>query len=165
MTATKARWRRRGAWALAFATLYFGLRAWQQRDLVAGAAPALPPVMAGSPAPAPGRGAATVVYFWAEWCPVCRLERGAISGLAQDGRVVTVAMQSGSDAEMRRYLETQQLVWPVVNDPQGTVAATWRVRATPAFFIVDAQGRIRFREVGLTSETGLRLRLWLADAL
>jgi thiol-disulfide isomerase/thioredoxin len=163
MAATRAPWLRRGAWVLAFAALFFGLRAWQQRDLIAGTAPPLPPALAGTAAPPPGR-AATVVYFWAGWCPVCRLEHGAVSALARDGRIVTVAMQSGVDADVRRYLESEKLAWPVVNDPEGRIAAAWRVRATPTFFVVDAQGRIRFREVGLTSETGLRLRLWLSDA-
>jgi thiol-disulfide isomerase/thioredoxin len=163
VAAGRAQWLRRGAWVLGFAALFFGLRAWQQRDLVAGTAPPLPPAFSTAPVAAPG--GATVVYFWAAWCPVCRLEHGAVSGLARDGRIVTVAMQSGPDADVRRYLEAEKLAWPVVNDPQGTVAAAWHVRATPAFFVVDAQGRIRFREVGLTSETGLRLRLWLADML
>jgi hypothetical protein len=38
------------------------------------------------------------------------------------------------------------------------------VRGTPTFFVVDRHRQIRFREVGFTSEWGLRARLWFADS-
>jgi thiol-disulfide isomerase/thioredoxin len=158
-------WLRRVGWVIVFAAVFVGLRTWQQRGLASGAAPPLSAkTLAGaSYALSRNRDSPTVVYFWAGWCPVCRLEHGAISELADDGRVITVAMQSGSDAEVRRYLDTEKLRWPVINDPQGDLARAWNVRATPAFFIVDRRAMIRFREVGYTSGVGLRLRLWLAD--
>jgi hypothetical protein len=37
------------------------------------------------------------------------------------------------------------------------------VHAVPASFIIDAEGNIRFVEIGFTTEMGLRLRLWLAQ--
>ncbi|MCK7580215.1 MAG: protein disulfide oxidoreductase [Chromatiales bacterium] len=103
-----------------------------------------------------------LVYFWASWCPVCRLEQGSVSALLRDHPVVTVAMQSGSAAEVSGYLREHGLDWPVINDPDGALAARWGVRATPTFFVVDRERAVRFREVGYTSGPGLRLRLWLA---
>lgn len=158
------RFGRRAGFAILLLAVYVGVSVWQQRGLAAGPAPELaqPLLDGGRFSLDSRRGAPVLVYFWGSWCPVCRLEQGTIESLARDGSVVTVAMQSGSDAELTKWLRERGLVFPVVNDPDGMLAAGWGVRAVPAFFIVDADGAIRFREVGYTSSAGLRLRLWLA---
>jgi peroxiredoxin len=104
-----------------------------------------------------------LVYFWATWCPVCRAEQGTIEAIAHDNpKVITVAMQSGSRDEVVKHLEEQALSFPVVNDPDNRISASWGVHAVPASFIIDRDGQIRFVEVGYTTGVGLRLRLWLA---
>lgn len=165
--ATSRRWRRRAgnlAWLLAIVALYSGIRFYQQRTLVDGPAPALQAVLLDGSKFDLGahRGQPVLVYFWATWCAVCRLEQGSIESLASDHHVVGVALQSGSAAEVTNYLREHGLRVPVINDPDGGIAAAWGVRATPTGFVVDRDGRIRFREVGYTTEAGLRLRLWLA---
>ncbi|HWS78789.1 MAG TPA: thioredoxin domain-containing protein, partial [Thermomonas sp.] len=43
----------------------------------------------------------TVLYVWAEWCGYCRHTSPAIERLHRSGqRVVSVAMQSGTDAQV-----------------------------------------------------------------
>ena len=157
-------WAARLAWGLLFVAVYFGVRAYQQRTLVEGPAPALQASLLDGTAVnlASLRGQPVLVYFWATWCPVCRLEQGSIESIAGDYRVIGIAMQSGPSSEVAKYLHAHGLHVPVVNDPDGAIAAVWGVRATPTAFIVDGDGRIRFRETGYTSEIGLRLRLWLA---
>jgi len=108
------------------------------------------------------RGAPVLVHFWASWCGICRLEEGGIDAIARDYPVITVAMQSGRDDEIRGYLQKQGLSFPTLADPQGEIASEYGIKGVPASFIVDAKGSIRFVEVGYTTETGLRLRLWLA---
>jgi len=165
--AAGARWQR-GRARLVFVGLmlavYLGVGWWQHRGLVSGPAPALAaPLLDGSRFSLSAYADRPVlVYFWGSWCPVCRLEQDTVMGLAADWPAVTVAMQSGSDAELSAWLRERQLEFPVVNDPDGTLAASWGVRAVPAFFVVDRGGVIRFREVGYTSGVGLRLRLWWA---
>lgn len=163
--AEASRWRRwlgHLAWLLLFAAVYFGVRFYQQRTLVEGPAPALHAALldGGSFDLATARGAPLLVYFWATWCPVCRLEQGSIESLARDHRVVTVALQSGEPATVRKYLEEHGLRVPVINDPDGAIARVWGVRATPTLFFIDRGGSIRFRELGYTTETGMRVRLW-----
>lgn len=157
-------WVRRVAFALLLAVVFLGVRAWQQRDMVVGRAPALDGVTIDGRTLALGESArATLVYFWGTWCPVCRLEEGTIESIAVDHPVLTVAMQSGSNADLLRYQRERGLKVPVLNDSAGEQAANWGVRVTPTFFVVDRDGAIRFRETGYTSETGLRLRLWWAN--
>lgn len=154
-------------WSLEVALLvlvYLGLHYWQTRHLPAG--PALPlegVSLEGAPVSlAQLRGRPVLVHFWASWCKVCSLEESSIHSIARDHQVITVAMQSGSDSDVAGHMRANDLVFPVINDPVGQIAQRWRVRAVPATFIVDRHGAIRFSEVGYTSETGLRLRLWFA---
>jgi thiol-disulfide isomerase/thioredoxin len=136
--------------------LVFGVRMWQQRNVVAGAAPSLPGV-SWSKQP-------TLVHFWATWCPVCRLEQSSIEALAKEyPNTITVAMQSGEQNAVSKYMREQALTFPVINDSDGLISQTWGVSAVPASFIVDTKGQIRFVEIGYTSSIGLKLRMWLAQ--
>ncbi len=104
----------------------------------------------------------TVLYVWAEWCPYCRHTSPAIERLHRSGqRVVSVAMQSGSDAQVHAYMREHGLSFPVVNDPDGAISLALGVAVTPTIAIVS-DGRMRLATSGWTSEYGLRLRLWLA---
>jgi thiol-disulfide isomerase/thioredoxin len=161
---TARRWLRRAAEALVLLVLILGIRAWQQSGTASGPAPALAgELLDGKPvALAVFAGRPVLVHFWATWCPICRAEQGSIDALARDVPVITVAMQSGSRAEVIQFLRKEDLSFPVLNDPDGVLAARWGVRAVPASFIVDGAGQIRYVEVGYTTGIGLRLRLWLA---
>ncbi len=163
-TTASRRWLRRAAEVALVLVVILGVRAYQQRDIVTGPAPALAGVLLdGRPFTlAPMAGQTQLVHFWASWCPICRVEQGSIAALARDYPTVTVAMQSGGDDEVARYMQKEALSFPVLNDPEGVLAAQWGVRGVPASFIVDQAGGIRFVEVGYTTEIGLRLRLWLA---
>lgn len=104
----------------------------------------------------------TVLYVWAEWCGYCRHTSPAIERLHRSGhRVVSVAMQSGNDAQVRAYMDAHGLTFPVVNDPGGAISQALGVGVTPTIAII-ADGRMRLATSGWTSEPGLRLRLWLA---
>jgi len=161
---TARRWLRRAAEALVLLVLILGIRAWQQSGTASGPAPALAgELLDGKPvALAAFAGQPVLVHFWATWCPICRAEQGSIDALARDATVITVAMQSGSREEVVQFLRKEALSFPVLNDPDGVLAAQWGVRAVPASFIVDGAGQIRFLEIGYTTGVGLRLRLWLA---
>ena len=144
--------------------LILGIRAWQQNGTASGPAPALAgELLDGKPvALAAFAGRPVLVHFWATWCPICRAEQGSIDALARDVTVITVAMQSGDRDAVIQHLRMETLSFPVLNDPDGVIAALWGVRAVPASFIVDGAGQIRFVEIGYTTGIGLRLRLWLA---
>lgn len=159
-------WLRRGLELLVFIVIIFGVRAWQQRDIVTGMAPPLsgtlldgkPFVLAAKPAQP------VLVHFWATWCPICRAEEGSIESLAHDNpNVITIAMQSGNSAVVQQYMREQSVSFPVINDADNQISARWGVQAVPASFIVDTDGKIRYVEVGYTTGVGLRLRLWLAS--
>jgi thiol-disulfide isomerase/thioredoxin len=105
-----------------------------------------------------------VIYFWAEWCGICRAMQGSISGIVADYKVVTLAVTSGEAAQIQTYLQEHQLNWPVINDPNNEIASQFSVQAVPATFILNKKGEIIFSETGYISEYGLRIRLWLATS-
>lgn len=148
---------------LFFILLFFALRAYQQHDMVSGPAPDIVAMaLDGSQfdlstsQPKP-----ILVHFWATWCQVCKLEQSSIQALSKDYNVITIAMQSGSDQEVRDYLAAHELDFRVINDQKGEIVGAYGVRAVPASFIIDAQNKISTREVGYTTGWGLRLRLLL----
>lgn len=161
-------WLRRAFMLLLFVIVIMGARAWQQRNIVKGpAAPLSGLLMDGKHYVLPAKPAQPVlVHFWATWCPVCRAEQGTIASLARDNQnVITVAIWSKSDSEVQQYMREQAINFPVINDTDNLIGAKWGVGAVPASFIIGTDGRIRFVEFGYTTETGLRLRLWLAGLL
>jgi peroxiredoxin len=137
---------------------------WQIRDLAKGSAPPLSrKTLSGEwfnlekQAEWP-----LLIHYWATWCPVCKLETGGIASLSEDYPVLTIAMESGSEADVARFLDAHRYHLPVINDPDGTLAAAWAVKGVPTSYIVDRDGRIRFSSVGYTFPLTLRIRLWLA---
>jgi peroxiredoxin len=109
------------------------------------------------------RGAPLLIHFWATWCKVCALNDGVIDDLARDIQVVTIAIESGGAQEIRKEMDKRELSFPVVVDSLGKLANQYHVKGVPTNYIIDAEGDIRFVEVGYTTGPGLRLRMWLAS--
>lgn len=159
-------WQRRLLEILAILAVVLAARAYMQRDMVEGPAPAMQGVLLDGRtvslhelARAEGP---VLVHFWATWCPICDLEHGSIQAISRDHPVLSVAMQSGSAAEVREFMREQALDYPVLVDELGVLAGRYGVRGVPSSLVVDRAGRIRFTEVGYTTAWGLRARLWLA---
>ena len=146
--------------------LVAGIRAYQQRDLVSGQAPQLNGVSArGEPlslAAQAYQGRPVLVHFWATWCGVCRAEQGSIDAIARTHPVLSVSSSSGQPAEVAAYVDEHGIAPPVIVDTSSVLAKRYGVHAFPTSFILNREGKIAFREVGYTTELGLRARLWLA---
>jgi len=146
---------------LIIALLYWGIRYYQQQDIVKGQAPVLQGVMLNQKAIdwSDYQGKPLLVHFWATWCRVCQFEQDSIEAIAKDYQVITIA--SWSD-DTREYMQKHGLSYPVLDDPQGHWAKRYGISVVPVSFMLDADGKIAFIESGYSSEIGLRLRLgWL----
>ena len=102
-----------------------------------------------------------LIHFWATWCPTCRTEAGNIERISKSFQVLSVAVQSGTDAKLRKYMSEHDLHFRVLNDTSG-LADDFNVQAYPTTFIFDSKGELAFTEVGYTSTIGLYLRMWWA---
>ncbi|KAA6184170.1 protein disulfide oxidoreductase [Thiohalocapsa marina] len=169
-TPTPRRWQRARGWLinlLIVIVVYFGIQWYQSRSMASDDAPDLRgTTLAGESFDLRNwRGQPVLVHFWAVWCPVCKLQAGAIEAVSQDHAVITVAMQSGSRTEVDAYLQQQGLRFATIPDPSGAIASAWGVHAVPASFILDGAGEIRFTSPGYSTGAGLRGRLWAASQL
>lgn len=108
------------------------------------------------------RGEPLVLHFWATWCPTCKLEAPAIESLSKDYRVLTVAVDSGSDETVVTFLKDRGYTFSVLNDRSGDLKRAFKVKALPTTFVLGPGGDILFSEVGYTSNLGMRLRMTLA---
>lgn len=110
------------------------------------------------------KNAPILLHFWATWCAICKLEGNNAQNLSPDYTVVNIAMQSGTNAKLKKYAKENDMdISLIINDNTATIAKKYGVKATPTSFIVDKNGKIVFTEVGFTTELGLRLRLWWAS--
>lgn len=155
-------WARRLVTLLLMVAVFFGIRAWQQRDIVHGAAPLFSGVtLDGRPVSLEQyRGKPMLLHFWATWCPVCKLEQGSIDSVAEDYPVLTVATWSEDATAVAAYVKEHDIQAPVLVDEKGVLARRYGINGVPASFFLDGEGNVRHVEVGYTTEIGFRLRLW-----
>jgi len=104
-----------------------------------------------------------LVHFWATWCPTCKLEASNIQNISKSYNVITIAVQSGSDKEIQKYLDDNNLDFKFINDKNSDYAKKFKVDVFPTTLIYDKNKNLIFSEVGYTSTLGLKLRMWLAD--
>jgi len=104
-----------------------------------------------------------LIEFWGTWCPVCRQQAPNIDRVARKYPVLTVAVNSGSNAKIRQYLAKEGVNYPVLNDPYGQLAARFKVTVYPTVFIYDSHGKLKFTEVGYTTTAGMLARMKMAE--
>ena len=146
--------------------IFITVKSFLQRNLVEGVAPPLDGVLLDGQTfnIQSHQGQPILLHFWATWCSICKMEENSISAISEDYKVVTIAMNSGTDQDIKDYLEEREVNFPVMVDEYGEVAKRFGVRGVPTSFVIDSQGNIDFTEVGYTTNWGLRLRLWLAGS-
>jgi peroxiredoxin len=162
-----SRWQRFALEALVFIVIVAGIQAWRARDLLPAdertAAPAFELTdlggrtwrstdLAGKPA---------VIYFFAPWCGVCAASSPQLRWFhrwrGDDVQVILVGLDYGSPAEVREYARRHSLKMPVLLGTAATGAA-FRISGYPTYYVIDAQGRIARRDVGLSTVAGLWIR-------
>ena len=104
-----------------------------------------------------------LIHFWATWCPTCKLEASNIQKISQDYEVLTIAVNSGSTKEIKKYMDERGLTFRFINDADGYFAKKFNISAYPTTFIYDKDKNLVFSEVGYTSTVGLYLRMWWAN--
>lgn len=102
-----------------------------------------------------------LIHFWATWCPTCKLEASNIDFLSKHFEVVTVAVKSGSDAEVRKFMQEHNYHFNVFNDSNAVLASEFHIAGFPTTFIYNKEHTLSFSEVGYSSTLTLYLKmLW-----
>lgn len=112
----------------------------------------LPPLLDGMPglATADLKGQVALVNVFASWCAPCRVEHPVFLRLKEDGRVAIYGIDY-KDKPEDATAWLQRLGNPYTRigaDRDGRAAIEWGVYGVPETFVIDREGRIRYRHVG-----------------
>ncbi len=100
------------------------------------------------------RGKVVYLDFWASWCVPCRHSFPWLDGLVrefskQDLVIIGVNVDQ-NNALARKFLDDTRADFPIVYDPQGALATTYKIMGMPSAVLIDRAGQVRFQHVGFT---------------
>src|SRR5688572_2566473 len=103
--------------------------------------------------PASMKGRAYLLNVWATWCPSCKYEHPYLLKLAQMGvPIYGVNYKDESDKARQLLQETGNPYKANIVDEEGVLVMALGVYGAPETFIVDAEGIIRYKLVGVVNE-------------
>lgn len=107
-------------------------------------------------------GQPVLVNVWATWCPSCRQEHQQLLAIAQAGAIPIIGLNYKDERDLAiEWL--QQLGNPYqfnIYDESGMLGLDLGVYGAPETYLLDAQGIIRHRHVGvLTAEAWQELQV------
>lgn len=158
---------------------FAALVGWLAVPLIRGSDPSqLPSVLVDQPAPAtslpglpgrPGRpagglqadmfkGEVTLLNFFASWCVPCLAEHPVLTGLAEDqGITINAIAYKDAEADTVKWLARHGDPFSAIGvDADGLAGIDWGLTGVPETFIIDAEGRVRYRHIGPLSPATVR---------
>ncbi|ERM58064.1 MULTISPECIES: protein disulfide oxidoreductase [Vibrio] len=106
-------------------------------------------------------GKPVIVYFWATWCGACKFVSPTVNSFSDTHQIVSVALSSGQDERVQRFLDAKEYQFPTINDVSGSISRDWRINVTPSIVIIK-DGKISSIATGVTSPIGLWLRAYFS---
>jgi cytochrome c biogenesis protein CcmG/thiol:disulfide interchange protein DsbE len=95
------------------------------------------------------RGHPRLVNFFASWCGGCQEEHPYLMQLASQGVEIVGVDYKDTDADVARWLAGRGDPYAVVlGDTAGLVGIDWGVYGVPETFVIDANGRILYKQIG-----------------
>lgn len=123
---------------------------------------ALEPVMTDRPglARADLGGKPMLVNFFASWCAPCRVEHATLNGIAASGiPLVGIAYKDKLENAQRFLGDLGDPYQKIGLDLDGRTAIDFGVYGVPETYILDRDGRIRFRYAGSLSDEVLKTEI------
>jgi cytochrome c biogenesis protein CcmG/thiol:disulfide interchange protein DsbE len=99
-------------------------------------------------------GHVTLINVWATWCDACRLEHRMLIKINEQYHVPMIGIIYKDNAnEARSYLQKAGNPYAMIGDDnQGEVAIDFGIYGTPETFIINSQGIIVYRHVGVIDQ-------------
>jgi thiol-disulfide isomerase/thioredoxin len=105
--------------------------------------------------PAEWGGKVLILNFWATWCGPCRLEVSELVQLqkrnASTLQVIGLSVDEGSPSQVKSFVDHLGINYPVAMASDQLQAKFGGILALPTSFVIDRQGRVVQKHVGLIS--------------
>ena len=116
------------------------------------------------------KGNVVFLNLWATWCGPCRYEIPELEKLHKDlaaksFKVVGVSVDEGGDQIVREFVDEQNMTYPVALDPEGQLATLMDTTILPTSIIVDRQGNVVWKKLGVVTTTDTEMIRVLEQAL
>ena len=98
------------------------------------------------------KGKVVLVNFWATWCPPCRAEVPELIALQKklgDKLQIIGISEDDSIDDVHQYIQKMSINYPVVMSTSEIVQAYGGVAALPTTFVLDPEGKVVQRHLGL----------------
>lgn len=103
------------------------------------------------------KGEVRLLNVWATWCPSCRAEHEYLRMLAKQGIGIVGLNYKDERAEAINWLKVLGDPYQFnIYDPRGKLGFDLGVYGAPETYVVDTQGVVRYRHVGVVNE-----KVWL----
>ncbi|QRN83921.1 TlpA family protein disulfide reductase [Chloroflexota bacterium] len=115
-------------------------------------------------------GKPVLVFLWASWCSVCKATMPGLEPVYQEYasrgfEIVAVNMTSQDVASSAiTYFEGQGFSFPMLLDPDGSVAQQYQMHALPTSILIGPDGIVQRVVIGAGMNAG-ELRAWLDEVL
>lgn len=107
------------------------------------------------------KGKIILLNFWATWCPNCRQESPFLEKLYDQFKtkefIIFRINTKESKETINKYLEKHPSRIPILLDGNNKVGNLMGVWAHPTSFLIDYQGRIRYRAMGMVDWSSLQV--------
>lgn len=103
------------------------------------------------------KGQVSLLNVWGTWCPSCRDEHGELVRLAREEgvRIVGLNYKDNRNAALEWLSRLGNPYALTLFDPQGTLGFDLGVYGAPETYVIDGDGVVRYRHVGVVNE-----RVW-----
>ena len=103
------------------------------------------------------RGTPVLIHYWATWCEPCKVDISQIKELSlrygnKKLAVVGIALDSDKGV-LEKYLKSKPIPWIQLHEPgglDGRLAEMLGVLTLPTMLLLDSQGKVVDRNVGIT---------------
>ncbi len=99
-----------------------------------------------------------VLNFWATWCSPCREEIPdfiAVYDKYRDMGVQFVGVSNEDSATIKDFAGEYGINYPLLVDRNSIIMNQWGIRAIPTTFILDGNGQIIYKNVGMMTREQL----------
>lgn len=98
-------------------------------------------------------GEVALLNVWATWCVSCRVEHPYLKQLASEGIPIYGLNYKDNDADALRWLADLGDPYRLtIADREGTLGLDLGVYGAPETYLLDANGVVRYRHVGVVDE-------------